>query len=194
MFDKDTTTTKMGCAVAALILLALASSSKKKEPTERHSSGPSEAGVAPSGWQLGTGISPMDDSPTVTLSLPSQELLSGPVKTTRPELVARCAENKTTLYIHTGLPLATEYGRYYQSRVRLRIDQRQPETEFWLESSDFSAIYAPGAIPLLRKLADARSLRVEVTAFRGRSQVLTFNVKGLDFHLGRLASTCGWSV
>lgn len=188
----DNVKAKLVFAVGVLGLLAWGS----RGPEARHDPGQPTADQdrASQGWQLSEGTSAMDDSKTVALSRTADGNLAGWLQATRPELVARCEENRTLVYLVTGVSLNPELGRYEEYTVRLRMDDGPARTQRWRGSTDDKAIFAPDPIPLLRQLAAADTLKVELTPFNASAQVITFRVAGLNEQLGVLAASCHWKV
>jgi len=100
---------------------------------------PISGGVAPGGslsaresgkWTLKEDKSAFDDSKTVSLLLPAEEQISGPVKSFLPRLIVRCMERTTSVYVATGMAASVEYGTD-SHRVRLRIDDGKAIVDAW---------------------------------------------------------------
>jgi hypothetical protein len=143
-------------------------------------------------WAIETGRSKMDDSPTVVLSAQASNQIEGWLERYRPELIVRCREGKTTVYAVTGMPAQPEYGKFEEATVRLRLDNRAPETEVWSESTDGKALFAPDAMALIPKLATAKRLRFEFTPFNSSGVLAEFSISGLDAYIGKIAGACNW--
>jgi hypothetical protein len=134
----------------------------------------------------------MDDSPSVIFSLEAENAITGWLKTTKPTLIARCLEHKTELYVVTDMSAKPELGNYQEYTVNLRFDEEKPRSEMWSESTDNKALFAGRAIPLMRRIAKAKTMRVRFTPFNASPQTITFDVRGFDAHLPLIAKTCGW--
>lgn len=157
-----------------------------------------EAGLPstpPSKWTGGrAGFSEMDDSPRVVYSLKAENRIEGWLTKTSPTLIARCQENKTELYVQTGMAANPELGLFNKHTVEVRIDERKPVRQTWSASTDDTALFAPRAIALMRQLAAARRLRVRFTPFNASPQTIEFDVRGFDNRVKDIAETCGWVV
>src|SRR5579862_1679559 len=163
-------------------------------------------------WQVTEKRSPMDDSKTIALSLNADNDIHGPLGDKRPTLIIRCQEKKTKVYVVTGMAASVEEGYdggpSHEHRVGLRFDSNTARYEFWNESTADDALfadseaygmrtkieYAAGPLVLLaRELAKAKTLTFQFTPFNGSPQVATFDLRGIETHIGRLAEACGWT-
>ena len=168
---------------------------------------------SPHGWQVRVERSPMDDSKTVVLSLESEGLIQGPLGAVRPDLILRCKEGKTAVYVLTGMAASVDRDfddtHLDSHRVRTRIDDGAASYQQWGESTDHKALFADdsvydavgrvhsysgGAILLARQLREAQTFTFEFTPFDGSPQVARFDIRGLDAHLPKLAEACGWAI
>jgi len=151
--------------------------------------------AAPSNWVIQRSKSEMTDTPTVMAIVQSSNeysyWLGGPKKA---EFVARCSENKTEALLSTNSRFNVEYGEYNKARIRLRIDDKKPVTQYWSESTDGEAAFATGAIKLLKDLRDAKTLTVEFIPFNSSPAILKFDVSGFAPHLDEIAKTCNWKM
>ena len=146
-------------------------------------------------WDLSYSVSPMDDSRTVVLKLDAENVIQGwPDNTELPYMIIRCKENKTELYIRTGMSAMPEYGLYNENTVRIRVDDNKPYKERWSESTDNEALFAPNAIGLAKKLNKAERMLFEFTPYNSNSQLAEFDVRGLNYYLSEIADTCNWKI
>ena len=172
-------------------------------------------------WKISTGKSPMDDSKTVVLALDSDDEIQGPLGAVRPSLVVRCQENKTQVYVVTGMAAtleeASDGGPSNSHKVGLRLDDGPASYHSWSESTDHKALFASdliwgehwdsvigmnaptvvaysgGVVEFAKKLVGASTLTFQFTPFDGSPQVARFDLRGLDVHLHKLAEACGWA-
>jgi hypothetical protein len=86
--------------------------------------------------------------------------------------------------------LAPELGRFQRYTVRLRFDNNPPTSEAWSESTDNKAVFAPRPSSFLKRLAQAKTLRVEVTPFNSNPGVATFYVDGFSEPLAKITEAC----
>ncbi len=142
-------------------------------------------------WVVHESSSQMDDSKTVVLRLDAENTISGWLKKNKANLFIRCKENRTEVYIHTGMAANPEYGVDAHT-VRIRLDKLRAFTERWSESTDNEALFAKTPISLAKKLAHARTMLFEFTPFNANPATSRFDVRGLDQHLNRVAQACGW--
>jgi len=127
-------------------------------------------------WYLHESQNKMDNSPEVTLST------SG---TDGATLIIRCSEHKTDAFVNTDTVVDNK-------GVRIRFDDSSPERQFWSESTDHRAIFAPDAVTFARALTKARKLLFEFTPFEERARTVSFEVSGLDGKLQKIAAACDW--
>lgn len=144
-------------------------------------------------WRVSQDTSPMDGSETVTLDLDSEDSIQGWVKSEKPTLIIRCKENRTEVYVVTGMAASVEFGTEGHT-VRTRLDDRKPVSQRWSDSTDHKALFAPNPIPLAKRLANAKKLAFEFTPFEASPAIAEFDLTGLESHLGKVASACGWRV
>ena len=142
-------------------------------------------------WVVHESSSQMDDSKTVVLRLDAENTISGWLKKNKANLLIRCKENKTEVYIHTGMAANPEHGTDAHT-VRIRLDKLRAFTERWSESTNNEALFAKTPISLAKKLAHARTMLFEFTPFNANPATSRFDVRGLDQHLNRVAQACGW--
>jgi type VI secretion system protein VasI len=164
-------------------------------------------------WVVKEDRSPMDDSKTVVLSLDSDDVIQGPLGSSKPTLIVRCKEGKTQVYVSTGMAASVEQdldgGPVDYHTVRIRLDQADAFAEDWSESTDNKALFASdivfdqsggiaayegGAAEFAKQLANASMFTFQFTPFDGNTQTARFNVRGLRDHLNNLAEACGWHV
>lgn len=153
---------------------------------------PSDTPDAPSKptWAVDESKSPVDDSPSVILSIstskPTRSRFGSPSDS---QLIVRCREHKTELYIALDDFLGSQ-----SSQVIYRIDDQPSRTGTWSHSTDGKAVFAPGAIPLSRELATAKTLFARISDFRGTSYDVEFEVEGLSALLPKVAAACKWDT
>jgi hypothetical protein len=134
--------------------------------------------------------SQMDGSRTVQYRLRSDDILEGWLSVEKPVIVAECRERKIEAYLVTGMPLNPELGRFQKYTVRLRFDNNVPTSETWSASTDDKAVFAPRPVVLLKRIAQAKILRVEVTPFNSNPGVATFHVEGFSEPLAKITGAC----
>lgn len=164
----------------------------------RHADADTSVPVPPpgpvTGWHVSTGVSEMDGSPTVSLSLSAEGEIQGWMESRTPMLYIRCRENKTDVYVVTGMQANPEYGLFNEASVRVRLDDRPPTRQRWGESTSGDALFAPRPIAFARDLARAERLSFEFTPFNSSPQTVHFQLEGLSPLLPQVADACGWSV
>ena len=146
-------------------------------------------------WEFSSGTSKMDDSTKKYATLYSEDYAVGwPSYKEKLELIIRCQENKTEIYIDLGMQPDNAYGRYNQSKVRIRLDKNKAFSEYWSESTDGKALFAPKSIQLAKKINKADSMYFEFTPFNSDPQIIEFDVRGLTPYLEKIAKTCNWKL
>lgn len=138
-------------------------------------------------WVKSERISPIDDSPTVVLSLDSPDEVRSRLLSGRPTLVVRCKENKTEAYINWRTFITTG-----TTEITFRADKEKAKKETWLVSSNNKATFSPMPIPLIKDLLGKSSLIVQVTPFSDNTYTVNFDIKGLDNAITPVREACGW--
>ncbi len=144
-------------------------------------------------WHVNEERSAMDGSKTVTVFREAENDVQGWLDAKKPTLLVRCKENQTDVYVATGMAASVEYGTDTHT-VRLRLDDGGPITQHWSESTGNDALFAPNAVQLATRMANAKTLAFEFTPFNANPAVVRFNLDGLRPHLDTVASTCGWQM
>jgi len=183
----------IGCGLLAIIAAGFVTCAGCVAMIGSHSSPASSTAGEPRHptWTGGEGEpSQMDGSRTVHYQLRSDDLLVGWLTAERPVIVAECRERKVSAYLVTGMSLRPELGRFQKYTVRLRFDSHNPTTEAWSESTDGKAVFAPRPAAFLKRMAQAKTLRVEVTPFNSNPGVATFHVVGFSEPLAKITETC----
>jgi predicted Ser/Thr protein kinase len=146
----------------------------------------------PGGWHVDEERSEMDGSPTVMLGLDSNDRVQGWLESVRPTLVIRCLEHKTSVYVVTGMGAQPVAGEYDQHPVELRFNEGKPITQWWRQSTDSKALFASSPIVLSRRLTKSNRLRFRFTPFNASPAIASFDLRGLDRLLPKVANACGW--
>jgi type VI secretion system protein VasI len=147
--------------------------------------------IPPDGWHVSRGRSEMDDSKTVTLTRRSDDIVSGWIEEQRPTLVIRCKENKTTVFVLTGMAASVENTDGTHS-VMLRLDDAPAMPLDASESTDNKGLFL-GGNELAMELANAQKLTFKFTPFNASPALVHFDLRGLSDHLHEVAVACGWS-
>lgn len=136
-------------------------------------------------WEVHEDVSPLDDSRIVIMVLSSENEIGQ----TRPQLVVRCMEGETHVFIDYDSIL----GRPgYDVTVWTRFDQRSAENSRWAVSSSGTAIFSDYGISWALEIASARKLFVRVIPERGNRISATFQLKGSAEAMRPLREACGW--
>ena len=143
-------------------------------------------------WQVDVSRSEMDDSPIVTLGLMSNNSIKGWLRSFTPMLVVRCKENKTELFVMTGMPANLESDDLEKHTVRIRLDGDSHLIQKWSSSTDKKALFAPDPILLAKKIAGSVMMLFEFIPYNSNPQIARFSVTGLDRYLGKISTACNW--
>jgi hypothetical protein len=161
-------------------------------------SGPSpvmSAGISLSGpgkWHVSETKSVFDDSPTVVLSLAAENGIRGWLASSIPQLVVRCQEGRTEVYVVTGMSASVEYGKFERHTIRLRYDDDAAITSVAGDSTDNRALFLPDPMGSITRLWSAHSLIVGLTPFNANPVSMEFNVSGLPTSIQPLRHACRW--
>ena len=170
-----------------------AGSERPTSPAEHTAANPASVG-GNGKWEVRDEISPDSGSRTVTLVLPAEQAVSASAGLDKyPRLFIRCQSRQTDVYIHTGsLPADADANGEYN--VRLRLDDGQPSTQPWEQSTGHDSLFAPNPVEFARLLAGSKRLALEFTPPESGPVATWFDLNGLGGALGKVADACGWSV
>jgi hypothetical protein len=144
-------------------------------------------------WESQEEVSPIDGSRAVYLNLKAEQSVPGVGELNGfPLLVIRCKSRATDVFINTGsLPFDPDRGGKFS--VRLRLDDGQPFTQYWNESSSYDSLFSPDPIELAKELAAAKKLAFEFTPMGSGPVATWFDLTGLDVMMAKVSDACGWS-
>jgi hypothetical protein len=133
-------------------------------------------------WIITDEKSPLDDTPIVSGSLPSDD--------SRSHLLMRCKDRKTQLAVSsTGfLKCDTDV------RVIYRIDQEQAVETPWRSHPSCYLALAPTPIPFIRALADDGKVFVRMYDNHNAPYDASFSLGNVSKIRSRLAEACEWDA
>lgn len=153
----------------------------------------SEGNTAPTqdGWVARTETSPVDDRQNVFLSRTAESEITGWLgKKHRPTLMIRCKENRTEMFVTTGMAASVEYRD--QHTVTIRYD-KEPAFEVRMgDSTDKEALFFGDAIPQIKRMMGQQEMLFRFTPFNASPAMTTFKVAGLEEAIKPLRTACGW--
>lgn len=151
--------------------------------------------VYPKGWTLSKGTSAMDDSPSAYIySYSTNSIRDWLDSEKRPTIYLRCKENKTDAFINLDATPDYDFGDYgaKSAKLRLRYDSEPAQTVAFSLATSNDAVFFPSAITTIKKMMQHDKLVIEVTLHNMGSQLLTFDLKGLDAVVPELRKACNW--
>jgi hypothetical protein len=144
-------------------------------------------------WEVSKGVSRMDDSPLVVISLDAENNIKGWIQAARPSLVFRCKEGKTEGYIDVGMSPNPEYGKFDEFTVRARFEgESEPWTFTMSGSTDGKALFFTQPIRELKYMLDKKSMVFEFTPFRANPVLVEFDLQGVSAASKSLREACRW--
>lgn len=145
-------------------------------------------------WIVETEVSAIDDSTSVFLTVPSNEIAScGFAPQTSATLTLRCMENTTALIIGTSCHLTSGFSGY--GEVTMRVDGETAVTRSFDHSTDNSSLglwNGRTSIPVIQGLIDADTLIARLTPYNDNPIQLTFDLAGLEREIVPLREACNW--
>ena len=126
-------------------------------------------------WHTQRTRDPMDVRPTVVSTLPADSAAFG--KPAHGTLVVTCTRGEPLVGLDVGQNLAPDSAEHLL-QVRLRFDQNQPRTMYWLskEGVPFATTRPADARSTLARMANARVLWVEVQDADATQHLIRFNL------------------
>lgn len=155
----------------------------------------SVAGASHAQWRgPNESVDPMTDVKITTIEALSVNQWSDPPRSSHAFIVVRCTGNQTELVVSPDTILRQNY-QAGTVRVRYRLNDEPAVTEDWTVSKTHKAAFAPrwGLIPMLRRMAEADRLRIELPFVGGTSFVAEFNLAGFRNKIAAIEKACGWS-
>ncbi|MFN4228328.1 type VI secretion system-associated protein TagO [Parvibaculum sp.] len=143
-------------------------------------------------WLRKTGVSPMDDSPTVHLHVLSEEPFEGWRKDRVGALFLRCVENKTSAYVFTGMPAEPERGRYNKASVQLRYDKEKPRRLVMTQGTDRKTLFFPDPVAEIKRMMKHDEMLFRFTPFSAGKTSARFKLTGLEKAVQPLREACHW--
>jgi hypothetical protein len=136
--------------------------------------------------------SQFDDSRTVVLSLGAENRIQGWLATAVPQLLLRCREGRTEMFVAVGMPATVEPGEFERHTVRLRYDDEAPISVVTNQSTDNKSLFFPDAISSIVRMWNSHILLVGFTPFNASPVTVRFDVSGLPLAVQPLREACGW--
>jgi type VI secretion system protein VasI len=138
-------------------------------------------------WNIRESRNPIDDSPTVALSLDASSPASTALRPS-PSLIIRCQSNRTDAYIDWNEYLASE-----DVEVTTRIGRNPASTRSWSVSTNSRASFVPGnVVTFVNELMTADTLVARTTPYGESPITATFVTSGLAEKITPLRQACGW--
>lgn len=198
---KKTSLAAWGCLVVVILIAIAVIAGNSRSPEIATSTGmPARPGAAPTAasatgkWVRQDSASAADDTKTVVLVLDADAAIQGwPGRRETPTLIVRCQEGKTETYINTRMRPDVESGHLDGATVLLRFDKEVARPYRAGKSTDGEALFLPGAVPMIRSMAQHDRMLFRFTPFNSPPQETTFDLRGLSTALPPLQKACGWS-
>jgi type VI secretion system protein VasI len=142
-------------------------------------------------WQTRRERSKLADTEDVFLLLQSDDQVSNRFgRKDYVEMVVRCMENTTSLYMSWPLFLTTG-----TMKLEIRFDKRPMQTMWWQSSTDYKAIglWSGGsAIPFAKAMIAAEEMVVRLVPHGENPETVTFTVRGLNNSIEPVRKGCKW--
>jgi type VI secretion system protein VasI len=143
-------------------------------------------------WLYRTETSRVDDSMSIILLLPAEDLARDRVgRTFRFELSIRCAEGAMSLaFDFDGLVASAQAA----AAINWRVDDRPPGTIAMQRSSDSRSVGLTGnsAISFIEALFGGQTLVIQANPLSGSQMVAEFPIAGIEEAVVPLQEACGW--
>ena len=148
----------------------------------------------PGDWELRRSSNPIDDTPTVVMSLPAES--GGSRFGNRIRFIARCQSNTTEAYAVWHDYVGDDSNDVYDEWkwVEVRIGEAPSERQRWGVSTDRQATFAPSwAGNLLKRMVGEDRLILRVVPYGESPVTAIFDIRGMEGPLRELSETCSWS-
>jgi type VI secretion system protein VasI len=139
-------------------------------------------------WKLDVSKSPMDDSPTVVVSLRADAPVQVWLKSVQPTLILRCKERRLDAYVSTDTAANVESDDRHT--VRLRFDANAAAAQNWSESTDHAGLFAPAPAEFLNRLRTTSRLLFQFDPFNAPPVIVSFSTSDLATYAQRIVAAC----
>lgn len=136
-------------------------------------------------WQV---VTAQGTQLAVMLNLTALQPVAGPGFQMHPVLSVRCKENQLAVFVATSWVLASDDNM--TSPVSLTWGASPVVTTRWTRSTDYTAVFAPDPVFLLRQLLTTPDLRFGIHPADGDPVEIGFDARGLDRHLWAIQTSC----
>lgn len=130
-------------------------------------------------WTVTEEKDPMYDTPTVVLRRPAEN--------TAEALVVQCYRDKTSVSLEMKHSLPK-----YPATLLVRLNDIEPEYETF--GFDWGHLFFPSPIQMARRLAKSKRMAIELQLPRDLTQIVYFDLSGLDQLLPKVATACKWKI
>lgn len=143
-------------------------------------------------WTVNTKTSPIDDSSNVFVFLNAEQPIKGWISEITPTLIMRCAENKTEIFIRTGVQADVEYGSTGMATVTLRFDKEKAFKVKAHKSTDNKALFFQKPISFIKQMIEHEKMLFQFVPFNSSPTYTTFEISGGKKAVQPLREECGW--
>jgi hypothetical protein len=133
-------------------------------------------------WQIIVDIDPITDEKILTAAVESDARSSSFGK---PVLLVRCKSKSSEAFIAWSEYLADE------TVVTVRIDESEPKSSSWSQSTDQTSTFAYQPADFLKSIREAKRLSARITPYRSGPVTANFPIAGLDAILTSHEDVCG---
>lgn len=144
-------------------------------------------------WDVTEGVSRLDDSTTIMLTLESAEWSNCWPDNNPHVLFLRCKENTTSAFMTFGGCFMSDLQGH--GRVQYRIDREPAGTKSMLSSTDNEALglwHGRRSIPFIKEMFGRQELFVRAVPFNESPVTATYNISGIEEAIEPLREACNW--
>lgn len=111
-------------------------------------------------------------------------------------MAARGQSNKTEVYVDRDTYVGNDGGSVYTDwkHVTVRIENSAAKKERWEISTDNETTFSPSPIPLLRRIAKAGRLVLQIVPYGENPITAVFDISGAGEPISRIAKLCKWTL
>jgi hypothetical protein len=152
------------------------------EVGEKASAPPPVTSTDTGAWEVSVEVDPITDEKVITAAVESD---AQSASFRKPILFVRCKAKDLEVFIAWTEYLADE------TSVTTRIDESDPETSRWEQSTDQTATFAVQPKETIEALREAERYSARITPYRSGPVTASFPVTGLDAILTTHEGVCG---
>jgi hypothetical protein len=137
------------------------------------------------------GVSKLDDSKLVVLTLPAENTFTAwPARAITADLMIKCDQNQIYVYVQTETAAQPELGKYDEYTAFVRFNKAHAFNVIVDKATSNDALFLRSPSSILYLLAFTDTFIFQFTPFQSPPATIEFDTRGLHEHLAGMNSAC----